>query len=248
MRHVFAFLMCWVLLGTPTAFAGLMLPVGVRTDAIIHHQNYSLGYDEETEQAEWVTYEFTTEEANAPQVKRKNKFRSDPAVLSGSAALRDYKKSGFDRGHLAPAADMAFSRQSMDESFFMSNMSPQVPGFNRGVWKRLETRVRSWAKREDLVIVTGPILSGVKYIGQNHVLVPSYFYKIVYSPSRGKMIAFALPNKPSNLPLQHFILTVDEIEQITGIDFFVEMHDKFETDLEGNSSLYIEDWSYPPEQ
>lgn len=210
-----------------------LLPLGPHTDSIIHHQNYSLGYDEQTEQAEWVMYEFTPKEANNRRVKRKNNFRPDPAVQSGSAELADYKRSGFDRGHLAPAADMTFSKQAMSESFFMSNMSPQRPGFNRGVWKNLEAQVRTWARDEVIIIITGAVLSGGQYIGSNSVLVPEAYYKIIYAPQRQIMIGFLIPNEKSDSPPQHFIVPVDRIEDITGINFFAEMNDSREEPMEG---------------
>jgi endonuclease G len=91
--------------------------------------------------------------------KRKDNFRSDPKVKTGSAALSDYKGSGYDRGHLAPAADFKWSATAMSESFYMSNMSPQVPGFNRGIWKNIESTVRNWAvENDEIYIVTGPVL------------------------------------------------------------------------------------------
>lgn len=220
-----------------------LLPSGPRTDSVIHHQNYSLGYDEQTEQAEWVMYEFTQQEANNRRVKRKDNFRPDPAVQSGSAKLADYKRSGFDRGHLAPAADMAFSKQAMSESFFMSNMSPQRPGFNRGIWKNLEAQVRTWARNEDIMIVTGAVLSGGQYIGSNDVLVPDAYYKIIYAPQRQVMIGFLMPNEKSGRPLQHFVVPVDRIEDVTGINFFAAMNDATEEPMEGKATPAAWTWS-----
>ncbi|MCT4625853.1 DNA/RNA non-specific endonuclease [Halodesulfovibrio sp.] len=193
-------------------------------------------------------YEFTQEEANAPRVKRTNSFRSDPAVPSGSAALSDYKKSGYDRGHLAPAADMGFSKQAMSESFYMSNMSPQRPGFNRGIWKKLEEIVRGWAKNEDIIIVTGGILTGRQYIGSNAVLIPNTYYKVIYAPQRQEMIAFLLPNEASSALLQHFALPVDAVEAVAGIDFFPTIPDEFEAALERNINTSSWQWTAKPSQ
>ncbi|WP_290918142.1 DNA/RNA non-specific endonuclease [Halodesulfovibrio sp.] len=219
-----------------------LLPAGSRTDSIVHHTNYSLGYDEETEQAEWVMYEMTQKETNTPRVKRDDSFRPDPQIATGSASLRDYKKSGYDRGHLAPAADMAFSKQAMSESFYMSNMSPQRPGFNRGIWKRLEERVRNWAHTEDIIVVTGGVLNGSQYIGKNKVLVPNTYYKIIYTPHRNKVIAFLLPNKKSSAPLRDFVVSVDRIEAVTGIDFFADMNDASEAMLERMTNTTAWTW------
>jgi endonuclease G len=138
--------------------------------------------------------------------------------------LQDYRRSGYDRGHLAPAADMAFSVQTMADSFFMSNMSPQKPAFNRGIWKRLEEQVRQIAIREKAIyVVTGPILPKKKTvtIGANQVTVPTHYYKVIFdlTPPR-KMIGFILPNEGSDRPLEDFAVTVDVVEKATGLDFF----------------------------
>ena len=219
-----------------------ILPSDDQSEFIIHHENYSLGYDEDTEQAVWVIYEYTKDEANTPPVKRKDKFRPDPSVPTGSAALSDYKKSGFDRGHLAPAADMAFSKQAMNDSFFMSNMSPQRPRFNRGIWKKLEAKVRSWAKKDTIIVVAAGVLKGSKHIGKNDVLVPEFYYKVIYVPSKEKAIAFLLPNKASTAPLKTFVIPIDALEEHTGIDFFPALDDDTENTLEQHPDLADWDW------
>jgi len=138
----------------------LELPAITPADVIVNHFAYTLSYNEKHEQAKWVAYELTAEETQKG-VTRTNDFRSDNAVKTGSVTNADYQGSGYDRGHMAPAADMSWSVQSMEESFFYSNMSPQVPGFNRGIWKKLEERVRQWAvENKDIYVVTGPVLTG----------------------------------------------------------------------------------------
>ena len=127
-------------------------------DQIIRHFAYTLCYDEPHEQARWVAYELTLAETNGPE-ERASGFFEDPAVTTGSATDTDYAGSGYDRGHLAPAGDMTWSDRAMHESFYYSNMSPQVPSFNRGIWKKLETLVRAWAQVYDgILIATGPVL------------------------------------------------------------------------------------------
>ena len=166
----------------------------------------------------------TREEATTKEAQRTNKFRSDPQIPTGSATPGDYRRSGYDRGHLAPAADMAFSGQTMADSFFMSNMSPQKPAFNRGIWKDLEALVRNFAITERrIVVVTGPILPKEKTvtIGANRVTVPAHYYKVIFdlTPPR-KMIGFILPNEGSDKPLAAFAVTVDAVEKATGLNFF----------------------------
>ena len=118
------------------AIAQIANPKPIIGEQIVNHLGYSLSYNEKNEQASWVAYELTADQVRGT-VKRKDSFRSDPLIKTGSASLSDYKGSGYDRGHLAPAADMKWSTTAMSESFFMSNMSPQLPGFNRGIWKKL---------------------------------------------------------------------------------------------------------------
>jgi endonuclease G len=127
---------------------------------VVAHSGYILQYDNEREQARWVAYELTKEEVLNRVVKRTDNFKEDPDVDLGSASLDDYKGSGFDRGHLAPAADLAWSSESMSDSFYLSNMSPQDPSFNRGIWKKLEEQVRTWAVNNDSVYV----VSGALYL------------------------------------------------------------------------------------
>ena len=217
-----------------------------KADYIVDREGYALGYSEYHEQASWVIYRMTYEEATAKVANREDNFREDPQIPSGSATLADYKKSGKDRGHLAPAADMSFSIKTMDESFYMSNMSPQEPDFNRGIWKDLEAQVRSFAITEkDIYVVTGPILPQTKTItiGPNKVTVPDRYYKVVWSRTPpGKMIGFILPNAGSTKSLQSFAVTVDKVEAETGLDFFSEIPQPQQEQLE--STLTVDAWKW----
>ncbi|MEQ9439017.1 MAG: DNA/RNA non-specific endonuclease [Cyclobacteriaceae bacterium] len=203
---------------------------------VVQHQFYTLSYVEEHEQAEWVAYELTQAEVLA-NTDRTDDFREDPLVITGSASLEDYYRSGYDRGHLAPAGDMGFSDEAMSESFFLSNMSPQDPAFNRGVWKDLEEDVRDWAVANgSLYVITGPVFgtNNPKKIGPNGVTVPAYFYKVLldYQEPDIKAIAFLLPNEStSQLPIS-FVESIDNVEAYTGIDFFPELPDDLEARLE----------------
>ena len=195
-----------------------------KADTIIERPGYALGYIEYHEQPALVIYIMTKAEATTKVAKRTNKFRTDPEIPTGSATTGDYRRSGYDRGHLAPAADMAFSWQTMTDSFFMSNMSPQKPAFNRGIWKDLEALVRCFAITErKIVVVTGPILPKKKTvtIGTNQVTVPTHYYKVIFdlTPPQ-KMIGFILPNEGSDESLATFAVTVDAVEKATGLNFF----------------------------
>lgn len=223
----------------------MQLPYSVSQTNIITHLGYTLSYNEQHEQANWVAYELNASETTKA-TERSNDFRPDEAVRTGSTNNNDYQGSGYDRGHLAPAADMSWSLQAMNESFFYSNMSPQVPSFNRGIWKKLEERVRCWAvDNQSVYVVTGPVLeNNLPVIGPNKVSVPRNYYKVIldYTQPELKGIGFILPNASSTLPLQHFAVSIDSVEQVTGIDFFPALPDKQERDIE--KKICITAWSW----
>ncbi len=211
------------------------LPVSSNSQ-IIEHTYYTLSYIEEHEQPEWVSYKLMDDFLTGEKFRRRDNFRADPAVPTGSATPADYRRSGYDRGHLLPAADMPFSRESMSETFFMSNMSPQKPRFNRGIWKELEEQVREWAlENEELYIVVGPVLQeGLPKIGENGVSVPKYYYKVLLDLKRPdiKAIGFLMENARIEDSFFSRAVPIDSIEQLTGIDFFPQLPDNLEHQLE----------------
>jgi DNA/RNA endonuclease G, NUC1 len=224
------------------------LPKPNTKEQIVQHTAYTLSYSEANEQASWVAYVLTKEHVEQKGIKRTNKFIEDPMVKTGSATNADYAHSGYDKGHLAPAADMAWSEVTMKESFFFSNMSPQEPSFNRGIWKDMEEQVRAWAiDNEKIYIVTGPVLtSGLSKIGPDGVSVPHYYYKVIldYTEPELKAIGFILPNQKSDLPLKHFAVSVDSVEHFTGIDFFYQLPDDVEKRLEAKADLNLWSWKH----
>tara|TARA_B110000908_G_C10154480_1_gene402966 strand:- start:109 stop:1125 length:1017 start_codon:yes stop_codon:yes gene_type:complete len=208
----------------------------------ISHSFYTLSYSENHEQAEWVYYILNTESLLGI-TKRTNNFKSDDKISSGSAHPSNYKYTGFDRGHLAPASDMKISKTAMSESFFMSNISPQKPSFNRGGWKKLESLVRIWAQNYEIHIVTAGVLTPkLSKLSSTNVSIPNLFYKIVYAPSEKKMIGFLMPNVKIKTGLENFVKSVDEIEELTGIDFFYNLPDEDENFLESN--VVFSDWNF----
>ncbi|MFA7332198.1 MAG: DNA/RNA non-specific endonuclease [Candidatus Delongbacteria bacterium] len=219
-----------------------------REDVLLEYKGFALGYRERDEQAAWVSYCLTKAELRAAKTKRSEDFRRDLAVPTGSATLEDYKGSGYDRGHLAPAADMAFHAQAMSESFLLSNMSPQHKSFNRGVWSKLEEQVREFARQRGRVwVVTGPVLDQpLEHVGPSQVSVPRAYYKVLYAPKpRPAMLGFLLPNAASSVPLQHFVVSVDSVEALTGLDFFAKLPDAQERRLEASRRPL--DWQLPAE-
>jgi len=215
------------------------------TGQIIHHESYSLSYSEPHEQAEWVAYELKKSHLSKANFKRPY-FEIDKAVKTGAAHWRNYKKSGYDRGHLCPAGDRRYNQFTYDETFLTSNISPQKHDFNSGIWNTLEQKVRYWASKYDGVyVVTGGVLNKrLKTIGDEHVSVPNQFYKVLIDNNSGKikMIAFLVPHENSSKALYEFVVSVDEIEELTGIDFFPELENSIENKLESSSSY--KNWSF----
>lgn len=215
------------------------------TGQIIHHNGYSLSYNEKHEQAEWVAYSLSKNEIVYTNFKRPF-FIQDPKVKTKSADWRNFKKSGYDKGHLCPAGDRKASKKLFNETFYTSNISPQIHDFNAGIWNRLEQKVRYWSKKYNhLYIVTGGILnSRNKVIGKEKVTVPQSFYKVIldYTEPEIKAIAFLIPHKESKQPLYKFVVSIDELEQKTGIDFFQNLPNTIEAKLESNKGY--KNWSF----
>ncbi len=207
-------------------------------------EGYVTGHDARLKIPVWVQYELTRDDINGP-ANREDDFRADYSIPYGSRAdLSDYSGSGFDRGHLAPAADMKSNEEEMSESFVLSNIAPQVGnGFNRRIWKELEEAIRGWVQqRGSLTIITGPVFAvqggSVKYevIGDNHVAVPTHFFKIVVDAndlSNVQALTFLMPNK--DLGDDHFreyLSSIDKIEKMTGMDFLSRLPVTLQTDIE----------------
>jgi endonuclease G len=210
---------------------------------VVRHTWFVLGYAEDHEQAEWVAYELTRARLNENWAERPNSFRPDPGVRTESATPRDYSGSGYDKGHLCPAADMAFHATAIDETFFMSNISPQISAFNGGIWRELEELTRDWARRfNQLYVVTGPVLtaSGKGQIGFSKVTVPAAYYKVLLAPEQQRAIAFVIPNQVSERWVMEYACTIDQVEEQTGIDFFPQMLKGLGEELE--ASLDKEAW------
>ncbi|MBB4079273.1 endonuclease G [Lewinella aquimaris] len=214
------------------------LPSGTNGQ-IVDHGGFVLSYHEDWEQAEWVAYILTRDHLQHEWSERQDRFREDPEVRTGSASDADYRGSGYDRGHLAPFADFAWDAELADETFLLSNVSPQARQFNQGIWRELEELTRDWAKRFGrLYVVTGPVTTEDPkfYIGRdNRVAVPRTYYKVLLDldEPEQKGIGFLIPNEISFDPLPEFVVSIDEVEARTGIDFFPDlMPDDLEDELE----------------
>ena len=247
-RYLSIFILSLLLI-TLTSWANDNLDLGTpsRDGQLVDRTGYAFLYSERHEQPLWVSYKLTKAEVQNKVVKRKDNFRLDPVIKTGSAILADYKGSGYDRGHLAPAGDMAWSKKAMSDSFFLTNMSPQVPGLNRGMWRILEEQIRKWTlKEQELYIITGPVIRpNYKTIGPNKVTVPQWYYKIIvdYHQPEIKALAFMIPNRKPQKSLQSFAVSIDKLEEVTQLDFLDLLPEKVQVQLE--SKVNLSPWKLP---
>lgn len=206
---------------------------------IIEYNGFTVNFNREHHVPNYVVWELTAQKAVGNE-KRSNRFAADPNV-KGCATLADYKGSGFDRGHMAPAADMKWSRQAMKDCFMLSNMAPQTSRLNSGRWNDLENRTRLWAQTDSqLIVICGPVLTDriTKKIGHTGVSVPSRFFKIIYAPhlTPPQMIAFVFSNTALPETIKNASCSVDQIEEMTGMDFFNALPDSLENALESTNN------------
>lgn len=204
---------------------------------VIERTGYTLSYNADYKTPQWVAWELTKQELQGEE-KRTDKFVPDPDVKGAKAYTGDYTNSGYDRGHMAPAADMKWSRKAMEESFYLSNICPQNPNLNRGDWNDLEEKSRQWARCFGKIYITcGPIYDNKKpkRIGNNKVGVPDAFYKVILinDKKNPQAIGFIFENHAGHQPLTKYIVTVDSVEKRTGIDFFPTLPDEVEKKIEG---------------
>ncbi len=213
-----------------------------RPEQVIEHIGYTVSYNPDWCIPNWVAYELTDAESEGTEERAKH-FEPDPDVKGFCPSSKDYSNSGYDRGHMAPAGDMKWSRQAMRESFYLSNICPQNHNLNSGDWKSLEEKVRSWAKEFQNVYVTcGPIVSAHSAtIGEHNITVPDAFFKVILcrNGDQWQSIGFCFENKAGHKPLNTYCKTVDEIEEITGIDFFPLLEDSIENVVEATYNTYF---------
>lgn len=233
------------------------LPALQNGDELVKHAAMTIGYAPQYKQARWVAHIILPDVTNGT-VYRTNDFREDNEVKSGSAVETDYflKKLkpdstyeydgfGYDRGHLAPSADFRWSRTALSESYFYSNMSPQLPDFNRGAWGDLEDAIRGYIysnPTSQLYVVTGPVLQqGLPVIerGTNKVAIPRQFFKVLIDPANKRGIAFLMPNAAITSPLKKFAVSIDSVETLTGLNFFNKFPDSLQSQMESMTDATV---------
>lgn len=222
---------------------GLMeLPATSGDDIILTHTGFIISYNAEARLPEWVAYELTADETRGDVDRDESVFRMDPTYKGTQAMREDYFDSGWTRGHMACAADFQWDEDAMNDTFYLTNICPQDEELNKGDWNYLEKQVRRWARDYGKVwVVSGPIVGTNRYgiIGDRGVTVPDSFFKAVLAENRGKYhaIAFVMDNDDKRYWLDDCAMTVDELEDITGLDFFPLLPDEVEKNVESRLTL-----------
>lgn len=209
-------------------------------EQIVEYEGFRVSFNADNKTPNWVAWELLATETDGPE-KRYDKFWQDMNV-EGCPTTKDYSNSGYDRGHLCPAADQKWSRQAMIDCFSLANMAPQDHSLNSGAWSTLEKKERLWAQRDSaIVIIAGPIYEkdDVKRIGQAGVRVPSAFYKVIIAPylPEPRGIGFVYPNMSSPGNMNDYAMPIDKVEELTGIDFFYNLPDELENRIEAVASF-----------
>jgi endonuclease G len=221
-----------------TRLAGMEIPVyeSSRGGQVLKRKAYTVSYDADYKTPQWVGWILTAAHTSG-EVPRETQFYADPDVRGAKAYTKDYTGSGYDRGHMAPAGDMKWDEEAMRQSFYLTNVCPQNPSLNRGDWNDLEQMTRSWAKTYGAVaVVAGPIYYNQKpvRIGANKVAVPHAFFKVLLVGSGNALRAygFIFPTVSGHRDIRKYQYSVDEVEKVTGMDFFSRLPDEVENSIE----------------
>jgi endonuclease G len=213
-------------------------------EQIIHHENYSLSYIEAYELASWVAYELTGEEAGSV-IEYKEKYREDPDIKTGSATPKDYKKAGYIMGQLAFIEHMMMSETAATESFYLSAIVPHKLAFNKYVWKTLGNIIKAWAiECGSLFVVNGPVLADAPFgtFGESKVSIPERYYSVVLDLANERGLGFVIRNSMSSSSVKQYAVSINEVEKVTGLDFFPSLPDEQEERIE--STFEPDKWNF----
>ncbi len=218
------------------------LPTGVASQ-IMHKKGYIVSYNRDTKIPNWVAWHLTAAHVDGPHNRKGIKFHEDDEAEGVKVTTGDYARSGYDRGHMCPSGDNKWNEMAQYDSFLMTNMCPQNGGLNRGDWNEMEIQCRKWAvEYGDIYIVAGPILykGNHKTIGKAHVTVPEAFFKVVLCMNGiPRAVGFIYKNENGNRPKNSYQNTVDQVERITGIDFFPSLPDNIEKKVESKIGISV---------
>lgn len=213
-------------------------------ETIVEYEGMTVSFNPRMHVPNWVCWELLGSEVGGDN-QRENKFYSDERV-EGCPTNDDYRGSGYDRGHMAPAADFHWSPTAMKQSFYFTNICPQDHNLNRGLWSRIEGKCRDWAQADSaIIVITGPVLTDTidETIGRTGVAVPKRFFKVIVSPYANppRGIAFLVPNGYLKGGMQAAATTIDEVERVTGHDFLDQLPDSVQQIIESQCKFNF--WS-----
>lgn len=221
----------------PDSVIKICMPASLEgvSEQILHKTSYVVSYNKDTKCPNWVAWQLTAEHTDGPY-KRLNNFHEEEEVSEPKATLQDYRGSGWSRGHMCPAGDNKWSYKAMFDSFSLVNVCPQNSSHNSGLWNSLEMDCRRWSRQYgEIYIVCGPVFLNRKHetIGENDVFVPEAFFKVVLC-LKGNPKAFGIitRNTEGNKKRDLYYNSVDQVERITGIDFFPALPDDLENRVE----------------
>lgn len=233
----------------PTQPAGLEIPRTLQSSEgkILHRVGYTTSYNAANRIPNWVAWHLTPNHVSGRYQRGSEVFHEDDDVSNPKAYDSDYRGSGYDRGHMCPSGDNKWSKEAQEQSFLFTNICPQRHSLNAGAWNDVELQCRAWAKRYgDLYIVCGPVLYDQQHktIGRNRVVVPEAFFKVVLrkQDNNYKAIGFVYENKGASRDMNRYVRSIDDVEQLTGLDFFSDLPDNIEEKIERKADL--RDW-YP---
>lgn len=215
-----------------------------KEDHIIH-TGFELSYNTSYALPSWVGYKLTKEHISNPDIKIRERYVPDPKIKIRASTKNDYKNSGYLMAQLVPCYDLLFSEQAVEETFYMSNIVPQKLAFNKYIWTKLEDLIREWIRStETFYIVAGPVLTDApfKTFGDNKTSLPIRYYKAILDIEEKRAIAFVFRNSMSSNSIQSFSVSIDELEELTDIDFFPSLPDELETELEADKA--VEKWNF----
>lgn len=219
----------------------LELPAFEKDEHVLDYDGFTSSYNHTTLIPNWVAYELTFVELDGSYDTRSSNFSRDPNLEGPQASREDYSHSGWDKGHMAPKADMRWSSSAYWQSHYFTNVCPQNHNFNAGDWNTLEKQVRKWAKKYGKVwVVCGPIFTDREFgtIGHAKVQVPDLFFKalLIKNGSDYSAIAYVMPNRAKHHPLKEYACTIDDLEEMIGRDLFPKLDDHIETKVESEIS------------
>jgi endonuclease G len=218
----------------PSNLAAYLPAIQSKNDTLLNYAGFMVSLNKKNKLASLVLYKLRKIDLESKRAKRKNNFKADPGLQDFVMAPKQYTRSGYDRGHLVPCEDLMSSQEKADQSFYMSNIAPQLPSFNRGIWKKLENQVRQYAEENDSVIViTGPFQPMPDPVRPD-LPVPGYYYKVVLdiSPPDYKAIAFLMKNDTLSGEVTEYAISIDSLETYLGYDFFDQLDSELQEMIE----------------